>query len=113
MTPTGQTADGTWEVGVRRTFPLGVEEAWRLLPSLVAGDPCLGATRSSTENEVMRLSYRCQGWANDSTVQLRVIPAKHGVTIAVHHEGLPGPAQREVMRERWTAALGALERRLV
>jgi hypothetical protein len=108
MNAIGRTADGTWEVGVRRTFPLAVAEAWELLPSLLKDDPAVGATRSSTPNKVMRLSYRGDGWERDSTLQLRVIAVASGVTIAIHHEGLPDAARREAMRQRWTAALETL-----
>lgn len=111
-TQVGQMANATWEVGVRRTFALGVAEAWQLLPSLLDGDAAVGAARSITENKVMRLSYLRDGWAKDSTLQLRVVPARGGVTIAIHHEGLPGPAEREAMRERWMSALDALAERL-
>jgi hypothetical protein len=106
MSPPGQTADGTWEVGVRRTFPgVDVDEAWRIGLALVEGDPATGAARSRTDGEVARFVYRAPEWARDSTLQLRVLESATGATIAVHHEGLPDAAAREQMRERWTAAL--------
>jgi hypothetical protein len=109
MTPTGQTADGTWEVGVRRTIDLDPAEAWRRLPSLLAGDEAVGEQRSVTEGEVTRFAYRRPEWERDSTLQLRVLPASGGrATVAIHHERLPDAAAREAMRERWTGALEAL-----
>lgn len=106
MSPTGQTADGTWEIGVRRTIPgVGLDEAWRLGLEIVEGDPATGAARSRTDGKVARFHYRPPDWEHDSTLQLRVLPAARGTTIALHHEGLHDAAARERMRERWTAAL--------
>jgi hypothetical protein len=109
MTPTGQTADGTWEVGVRRTLDIPPEQAWRRLPELLAGDDAVVEQRSVTEGVVARYAYRRPGWAHDTTLQLRVLPAADGrATVAVHHERLPDAAAREEMRRRWTAAIEAL-----
>jgi hypothetical protein len=109
MSPTGQTADGTWEIGVRRTLDVSPEEAWLRLPELLAGDDAVGEQRSVTEGVVTRYAYRPAGWAHDSTLQLRVLPAAGGrATVAVHHERLPDAAAREEMRRHWTAAVEAL-----
>lgn len=122
MTPTGQTADGTWEVGVRRTLALDPEQAWALLPALLGApgaalepghafttpDGVACAVRTVTPGEVARLSWQPDGCAQPSTLQLRVIPAATGTTVAVHHERLPDAAAREALRERWTAALEGL-----
>lgn len=128
MTPVGQTANGTWELGVRRTFELEHDEAWALLASpdglhtlLGADDAALevGSTfvdsggaqcevRSVTANQVARIAWRLPDSEAASTLQLRVIPAATGTTIAIHHEGLPDQAARQHLLERWTAALELL-----
>lgn len=108
MTPTGQTADGTWEIGVRRTFPISVEEAWARLPLLLEGDGAVGDIRSLTPKVVMRLQFYPSGWNRSSTLQLRVIPAATGTTVAVHHEGLPDQASRREMHQHWSDALDRL-----
>ena len=103
---TGLTADGTWQFGVRRTFPLSTLDAWALLhdhEDLWLGD---GTVTSVTHGEVARAKL------GDGTIlQVRVLAAKSGATIAFHHEKLAGPGERQASAERLNAALDALERR--
>ncbi len=128
MTPVGQTADGKWQLGVRRTFPLEPNEAWVMLASPTALRTLLGAdgavleagrtftdgehtqceVRSVTPNQVARISWRPPGWEATSVLQLRIISAATGTTIAIHHEGLPDQPSRQRLLERWTAALDRL-----
>lgn len=106
MSDTGQTADGWWEIGVRRTAALPPEKAWQLIRTLVETDDV--RVRSETPGTVLRATYQPAGWAAPSTVQLRVLPAATGSTLAVHHEHLPDEQTREAMRVRWTTALEQL-----
>ena len=108
MSPTGQTADGSWQIGVRRTVPLDRAAAWELLRTLVDGDEAVSGIRSETPGVVLRAAYRLPGCSTPSTLQLRVLPARTGTTLAVHHDRLPDAAAREAMRRRWTDALERL-----
>jgi hypothetical protein len=108
MSPTGQTADGTWEVGVRRTLPLDADTAWTALRRLLDEDEHVREVRSETPGKVVRAAYRRPGWASPSTLQLRVLGAATGTTLAIHHERLPSAEAREEMRRRWTQALERL-----
>lgn len=108
MTSTGQTADGTWEIGVRRTAPLEPHAAWQWLRGLLDADAAVGNIRSETPGEVVRASYQPAGWTTSSILQLRVIPAASGTTLAVHHERLPDGGAREAMRQHWTNVLDRL-----
>lgn len=108
MSPTGQTADGSWEVGVRRTAALDRELAWTLLRSLLDGDEAIRGIRSETRGNVVRVTYQPADWAAPSTLQLRTLPTTTGTTLAVHHERLPDERARETMREHWTNALERL-----
>lgn len=92
MTPTGQTADGWWEIGVRRTAALDNDSAWRLLRTLAEDDDV--SVRSETPGTVLRATYQPAGWADPSTLQLRVLSAATGSTLAVHHEHLPDEQTR-------------------
>jgi hypothetical protein len=101
---TGLTADGTWQFGVRRTFPLRVDEAWALVhehEDLWLGG---GTITSVTHGEVARAKQ-----PDGSIVQLRVLPGKRGTAIAFHHEKLEGPQDREASARRFNAVLDALE----
>lgn len=108
MSPTGQTADGSWEVGVRRTVGLDGNTAWTLLRTLLDGDGAVRGIRSETPGRVVRATYQPPDWATPSTLQLRVMPARTGTTLAVHHERLPDAQAREAMRRHWTHALKQL-----
>jgi uncharacterized protein YndB with AHSA1/START domain len=130
MSPTGRTADAGWQAGARRTFPVAERRAWELLVSpqgqelwlggaidLEAGgeyalaDGTRGELRAAS-NRHLRLTWEAPGWSGESTVQVRVLPAKRGTTIAFHHERLADEAERERALERWSGVLDALGERL-
>lgn len=105
---TGKTRDAGWQVGVRRTLPLELDEAWRLLTSppwlhhwsgLEALDPDNPAVRSLTAPRVIRVR------TPDALVQLRMQPAASGTTIAFHEEHLPDAKSRTVRKGHWAQFL--------
>jgi len=124
----GRTTDGTWELGVRRTTPLPPDVVWQRLvhdPGALLGMPIVleqGAqgtadgvawrVRSVTARVVTRLSWLELGWTQSSTLQLRVLPAATGTTLALHHEGLPDEEARVRLLARWTARLESWLERL-
>lgn len=124
-TPVGKTKSQGWEIGVRRTFPITVDQAWELLltsPGLACWlgegeidfkkgkryemeDGTKGEIRSYSEGSLIRMTWQPPQWDFASTLQLRVSSAKRGATISVHHEKLEDAEQREDMRSHWTAVL--------
>lgn len=127
--PVGLTRDQGWEIGVRRTLPISTGHAWALLttqPGLgcwlgtgveppfrkgMAYETAEGTTgdiRSYTEGSLIRLRWQPPGWDFESTLQLRVLPARSGATISIHHERLESSSQREQMRRHWADVLGQL-----
>lgn len=130
MSPTGRTAAAGWQAGARRTFAVGEREAWELLVSpqgqelwlggavdLAAGGPYAlpdgtrGELRAASDRH-LRLTWEAPGWSGESTVQVRVLPAKRGTTIAFHQERLADAAERERALARWSDVLDALGERL-
>ena len=126
----GETADTGFQVGVRRTLPLSMDDAWRLLTSPHGvrewlGDASgfaleKGATYTTTggaAGEVrvakpgshLRVTWRPPGWARASTIQVRVMPAGAKTTLSFHEEHLPGAAEREARRRHYEAVLDALQ----
>ena len=105
---TGQTRDLGWQVGARRTFPLEVADAWHLmlskpwlqrwsgLAALELDDP---AVRSLTTCRLARVR------TPHSLVQLRVLPAASGTTVAFHEEHLPDELTRLQRKDHWTHLL--------
>ncbi|PJJ65685.1 SRPBCC family protein [Compostimonas suwonensis] len=128
---TGLTKDAGWEMGARRTFPVPLAHAWNTLlgPALPTwlGVDSLGTTvgeeyttvdgtrgrlRSYTEGKRLRLSWQPAEWTHDSTLQLTVLPAASGTTIAFHHERLAGREERKQMLTHWHGVLDSLETQL-
>jgi uncharacterized protein YndB with AHSA1/START domain len=129
MNPVGKTKTQGWEIGVRRTFPIGTDKAWKLLttqPGLgiwlgkgvdltfkkgdtyETTDGTSGDIRSYSAGSLIRLTWQPRGQAMPSTLQIRVLPAKTGATISVHHEKLESGEARKAMREHWSAVLDRL-----
>lgn len=109
---TGQTKDAGWQVGARRTLPLDLYEAWDLLTlppwltrwsgltALEAGD---SSVRSLTARRVVRVR------TPQSLVQLRLLPATSGTTVAFHEEHLPDEPARSQRKNHWAQLLNDLE----
>ncbi|MFT4231400.1 MAG: hypothetical protein QM606_01295 [Leucobacter sp.] len=121
---TGWTKDAGWQMGVRRTLPIPPEFAWEFLMgdglSLWLGHTALGRgageayvtdegvrgeLRSRSEGRRVRLTWQPAGWSHDATLQLTVLPAASGTTIAFHQERLANAAEREQMLAHWTTVL--------
>lgn len=56
----------------------------------------------------IRLTWQPAGWAEPSTLQVRVTPASRGTTVSFHHERLSGAAEREAMKAHWERVVGQL-----
>jgi uncharacterized protein YndB with AHSA1/START domain len=124
----GQTKMAGFQIGARRTMPVGFEKAWQLLTSEKGLSLWLGKTgelelkkgaqyrlEDGTHGEVkvceplshLRLTWHQSGWQRASTIQVRVIPRDERTVIAFHQEHLPGLLERE---ERRTFFLGVLDK---
>ncbi|MFT4156913.1 MAG: hypothetical protein QM630_03140 [Microbacterium sp.] len=121
---TGFTRDSGWQVGVRRTFPIPPTFAWEFLMgeglSLWLGRTALGRVpgetyatfggirgevRSRSEGRRVRLTWKPAEWSHDTRLQVTVLPAATGATIAFHQERLADAAEREQMRAHWSKVL--------
>lgn len=110
MAPTGQTADGTWQLGVRRTIAgFSVEEAWATGLELIAEDAAASEATSLTDLVVARFQYSQPGWQRHGILQLRVSDAAGGATIAIHLEKLPDAAARDALLAVWIERLEGLQ----
>jgi uncharacterized protein YndB with AHSA1/START domain len=128
--PVGFSKSQGWEIGVRRTFPISTDQAWKLLmtqpglgywlghgvePNFKKGvtyettEKTTGEIRSYAEGNLIRIRWQPRDWDFASTLQIRVLPAKTGATISFHHEKLENGEQREKMRLHWSAVLDKLE----
>ncbi len=117
----GKTKSQGWEIGVSRTLPVGIQQAWALIVDALGLPPEDGGQengaafetsdhtrveiRSYEQYSLLRMKWQPRGWDVNSTLQIRLRPAKTGTTISVHHEWLENAAQREAMRVHWTTIL--------
>ena len=127
-TPTGQTKDAGWEVGVRKTVDAPLPIVWTFL--LGAGlplwlgntaltlekgapyqtdDEISGTVISYTDGLRIRLTWRPEEWNHDSTLQLTVGEAATGTTIGSHQERLTGREERKIMLGHWKDVVQTLD----
>ena len=127
--PVGLTKEVGWQIGVRRTVPLSVEDAWTLLFSkdgLKAwlGDPVkitfakgepyqlkngtTGEIRVFEPQSHIRLTWQPSSAEHPSTIQVRVLANNGRCTIAFHQEHLNNPAERAQRRRFIQQALDQL-----
>lgn len=125
----GQRRDAGFEIGVQRTVPLSADEAWRRLTGpdgvrvwlgdapglrLEAGesyrlaDGTAGEVRTVVEGERLRVTWRPDGWARASTIQIRVTPRGERCVIAFHEENLPDAEAREARRGHYQEAIAEI-----
>lgn len=118
--PVGLTKEVGWQIGVRRTVPLSVEDAWALLFSEEGLKAWLGDAvnitfakgkpyqlKDGTTGEIrvykplshIRLTFDPPGANHPSTIQVRVLPNDGRCTIAFHQEHLSSAAERG--QRRW------------
>ncbi|HEX9938106.1 MAG TPA: SRPBCC domain-containing protein [Longimicrobium sp.] len=127
----GKTRDTGWQIGLRRTLPVGVADAWRAVTSpqgvrawlgdgahvqfepgsdYALADGSTGTVRVVQPESHLRLTWHPDGWPRPSTIQVRVLPAGERTTIAFHQEHMPDAAARQERRAHFAAAMDALER---
>ena len=121
--PVGKTKSQGWEMGVRRTLPVTEAEAWQMILEALGLDDIPYSKGTSFKNDedtqieirsfqhgsLIRMKWQPEAWPNNSTLQIRVLPAKTGATISVHHEWLDDASQREAMKTYWTTLLETLK----
>jgi uncharacterized protein YndB with AHSA1/START domain len=126
----GETASAGFEIGIRKSFEIPVEEAWCLVtspdglkawlgdvPGLAftrgerysTADGASGEIRSVTPGRRIRLTWQPFGWPKPSTLQLTIVPSTEKSAISFHQEKLVDEKQREEMRHHWKQVLGKLE----
>jgi uncharacterized protein YndB with AHSA1/START domain len=127
-TPTGQTKDAGWEVGVRKTVDAPIDTVWAFLladglplwlgntrltlekgADYATDDDISGTVLSYTEGHRIRLSWRPEEWNHDSTLQLTVKEAATGTTIGFHQERLSGREERKIMLGHWKDVVQQLD----
>jgi uncharacterized protein YndB with AHSA1/START domain len=114
--PVGLTKDAGWEIGVSRTLPCSLDEAWALLTSdegravwLDPADGTVGEIRSCRALDRIRLTWTPSGWDHDSTVQVAIRPMKTGTSIRFHQERMASGRERQQQRAHWAAVIDRLE----
>jgi uncharacterized protein YndB with AHSA1/START domain len=129
--PVGQTLSSGFQVGVRRTFPITIEDAWDLITSIrgiqtwlgeisslslhigqqyMTEDGVSGEIRVVNQFQNIRLTWKKEDWIKASTLQIRTISnGKDKTTISFHQENLLDINAREEMKNRWEDVLDCLK----
>lgn len=127
--PVGLTKDAGWEIGVSRTLPVSLEEAWAFLlspagmslwlgegvaplakgASYETADGTSGEVRSLRPLDRVRLTWRPPGREEPATVQLALVAAASGCSVRFHTERLTSAEERERMRGHWREVLRRLK----
>ena len=129
-TPVGKTKDAGWQIGLSRTMPVELDEAWAYLtsaeglavwlgagvqPPLERGDEyetddgTRGDVRSVRPDDRIRVSWQPPDRADHAILQVALSPAATGCTFRFHAERLYDNDEREHMRRHWAAIADAIE----
>ncbi|TJY43844.1 SRPBCC domain-containing protein [Cohnella pontilimi] len=127
--PVGQTVSAGFQVGVRRTFPITVENAWNLITSTIGittwlgelpafsiqvgqqyltEDGVSGNIRVVNQFQNIRLTWKKENWIKPTILQIRTIPNGDKTTLSFHQENLSDMNVREEMKLRWEEVLNKL-----
>ncbi|QHT62782.1 SRPBCC domain-containing protein [Paenibacillus lycopersici] len=122
----GQTVSSGFQVGVRRTLPIALEEAWAFITSskgiaMWLGDVeaiavekgrhyqskegISGEITTVNPRENIRLTWKKADWDKPSIVQIRTIPSGAKTTISFHQEKLAHAEIRDEMKAHWETVL--------
>ena len=128
--PVGLTKGQGWEIGVRKTFPVGTSHLWEALttqPGLgywlgtgvnaefekgdtyKTAEGTTGDIRSFEAGRLIRMTWQPRDADLPSTLQIRVLPTKRGSTLSIHHEKLLNGDHREAMRQHWSSVMEKFE----
>lgn len=128
--PIGLTKDAGWQMGVRRTFPISLKNAWTFLVSpegsrlwldgldlekieikqpFETPNGYFGKITVFKPQSHLRMQWKHPDWDNISILQIRTIPNKEKTVISFHQEKLSGPEQRVQMKSFWQDVLSEFE----
>ena len=109
----GQTQDGLFQLGPRKTMPLSAEGLWTLVRShpelwFNAGGEA-GTETTLVEGSHFRLRWKEADWSDYSILQIHVAQSQPNTAVcSIHQEKLPSLAAREKLIAHWKAVLKEL-----
>ncbi len=125
----GGTAKAEFQIGVQKTLPLSLEEAWALIvepagralwlgsvPNLrwekgevyATAEGTRGEIRSVHPSKLLRLTWQPPHFPTPSTLQVHLESRGHKTALQFHQEKLASAEVREEMRAHWREALQRL-----
>lgn len=112
------------QIGVRRTYPVSLQETWSYLLSPSGVRTWLGVedfqpspgksfTNDLGQGEIkiikelshIRMVWKRHDWNEFSSLQIRVFRADHGTTVSFHQEKIANEAARAEMVRHWEQVL--------
>ena len=128
--PTGLRQDGVWEIGVSRTLPVAIDDAWSFLVSerglstwlgpgvrlpgqpnerFTSADGGAGELRSFHPLERVRVQWQPAGAEHTTVVQCTVSGRSGRTVVRFHEEHLADEVAREQQRAHWRAVMDDVE----
>lgn len=129
----GKSKDAGYMFGLRKTFPIALEEAWDFMFSDKGLQIWLGEI-SADEIEIgkamdlsngllgrftvfkpfshIRMTWINNSWENSTRFQLRIIPSKQKTVISFCHEMLQDQAQRQEVKIYWNEVMEKLSKEI-
>lgn len=125
----GQTADTGFQVGVQKTLPISLDDAWALMSSgkgiacwlgkvsrLSLSEGKTYKTESGIEGEIrvvkprnrVRLTWKRPGMKRPATLQVALVGNGQKTSLRVHLEHLPSQKFRDEMKSHWRGVLDEL-----
>ena len=129
MKPVGQTKDGTFQFGLRKTFPQKHKEVWDFMFSkkglliwlgeidldqleikkeFVLSNGLSGKINTFKPYSHIRMVWKNKNWKNDAHLQVRIYPSKEKTVISFAHEKLKDHQQREEVKKHWNDIMDEL-----
>lgn len=130
--PIGLTKDAGFQIGVRKSLPVGVAQLWAFLLSkdgvglwfgeiteelpfqapFSSREGADGIITTLKENSHLRMKWKKPDWEHFSMLQIRVIPAGDKATLSFHQDQLPDENQRAQMKKYWTEVIRKISQRI-
>jgi len=125
----GGTENAGFQIGVQRTLPLSLEQAWDLITqpegralwlgtvsdlrwekraAYETAEGTRGEIRSFTPQKLVRLTWQPPDFATPSTLQVYLEPSGKKTAVHFHQEKLDSAETREQMRAHWRQVLQGL-----
>ena len=130
----GQTKDGTFQFGLRKTFSQDYKVVWDFMFSnkglsiwlgeidfeklefkkeYILKNGLLIKINTFKPYSHIRMNWKKKDWGNLSNLQVRILPSKEKTVISFAHEKLKNNLQREEVKNHWNVVMENLQKQKI